>query len=511
MCGLGAMLHVKLIGTPRIEDSASDVGEVRGQKPWAVLAWVLLTDRALNRRELSAELFPDADDPLGSLRWCLAKLPRAFGLSELFIGDPISRELPPSITVDVRAFWDGELDICAVGELLAGVDLPCGPEFSTWLLVARQQVAARIAALLGEATIAALSRGHNERAVELAELSARRSPFDEGAHVLLVKSLVMAGSRQAALEHVIEVETLFRKELGGDPSPALALRSAARASVAEEPPGVWTSALASTLLHAGRAAVAPGAIDAGLDCLRRAGTQAETSGDRAFFGQCLYELGSALVHSAWGFDDEGSLLLEQAALVARGAGDMPTAVASLRERGYADALAGRRPEAHKHLQPARELADADVALLAGGHAISAFNLADWGRFDEGIVEYQEAVELARRSADRGREAWALGLGGWALIASGQSRDAVSWLTRCLTLVRDDKWVSFEPWPVAVLAGANLGDQHDHPTARNAFEQCFAMSCQLDDPCWEVRVVALCAKTHLDNLLPRGIALLSSHR
>ena len=195
--------------------------------------------------------------------------------------------------------------------------------------------------------------------------------------MLLVKSLVMAGSRQAALEHVIEVETLFRKELGGAPSPALALRSAARASVAEEPPGVWTSALASTLLHAGRAAVAPGAIDAGLDCLRRAGAQAETSGDRAFFGQCLYELGSALVHSVRGFDDEGSLLLEQAALVARGAGDMPTAVASFRERGYADALAGRRPEAHKHLQPARELAEADVALLAGGHAVSAFNLADW--------------------------------------------------------------------------------------------------------------------------------------
>ena len=384
MCGLGAMLHVKLIGTPRIEDSAGDVGEVRGRKPWAVLARVLLTDRALNRRELSAELFPDADDPLGSLRWCLAGLPRAFGLSELFIGDPISRELPPSITVDVRAFWVGELDICEVGELLEGVDPPCGPEFSTWLLVATQQVAARIAALLREATITALSRGHNERAVELAELSARRSPFDEGAHVLLVKSLVMAGSRQAALEHVIEIETLFRKKLGGDPSPAL--RSAARASVAEEPPGVWTSALASTLLHAGRAAVATCAIDAGLDCLRRAGAQAETSGDRALFGQCLYELRSALVHSVRGFDDEGSLLLEPAALVARAAGAMPTAVASLRERGYADALAGRRPEAHKHLQLARELADADVGLLAGVHAISAFNLADWGRFDEGIVE-----------------------------------------------------------------------------------------------------------------------------
>ena len=128
-------LDVRLIGPPRIESSTGERRELRGQKPWAVLARVLLADRLLTRRELSAELFPETVDPLGSLRWCLAELRRAFGVSELFSGDPIQRDLPPSITVDVHALWDGAFDRQVVGELLEGIDPRCGPEFSTWLLV----------------------------------------------------------------------------------------------------------------------------------------------------------------------------------------------------------------------------------------------------------------------------------------------------------------------------------------------------------------------------------------
>jgi DNA-binding SARP family transcriptional activator len=567
------MLHVRLIGRPRIESPTGDRHDVRGQKPWAVLARVLLADRVLTRRELSAELFPDTVDPLGSLRWCLAGLRRAFGSSELFTGDPIRRDLPPSITVDVHALWDGVFDVQAVGELLEGVDPRCGPEFSTWLLVTRQQVASQVGALLREQIITALSREDCDRAVQLAELSARRTPFDESAHVLLVKSLVMAGHTAAALDHAIDTEESFRSELGCEPSPAL--RSAARAHVADPPPGVSPAAIASTLLDSGRAALSAGANDAGLDCLRRAGAQAETAGDDALLAQCLYELGSALVHSVRGFDDEGSILLEQAAHLARAVGDLPTAVAARRERGYADALAGRRPAAQHHLDLAGELAGEDPSLLAGVHAIAGFNLSDWGRHDDALARYHAAIESARSCGDRRRETWALGLGGWALLVAGRVPEATQWLTDCLALVHDLRWVSFEPWPVAVLAEAHLADQRRDPAPSSDLERCFAMSCQLEDPCWEgaggralalhharrgdhhgalrwiiearmrcVRkpdtwagmlgaillteaelratsgdptgadaasrdLVALAARAHLDGLLPRGLALLSA--
>jgi hypothetical protein len=66
------------------------------------------------------------------------------------------------------------------------------------------------------------------------------------------------------------------------------------------------------------------------------------------------------------------------------------------------------------------------------------------------------------------------------------------LDTCLTLVHDLRWVSFEPWPVAVLAEVGLaGDRTS--VSPSELERCFAMSCQLDDPCWEGasgRVLAL---------------------
>jgi DNA-binding SARP family transcriptional activator len=488
--GVVETLDVRLIGPPRIESSTGERRELRGQKPWAVLARLLLADRRLTRRELSAELFPDTVDPLGSLRWCLAELRRALGGPELFSGDPIQRDLPPSIRVDVHRLQDGRLDGHAVGELLDGVDPRCGPEFSTWLLVARQQVASRIAGLLREEIITALSRRELDRAIDLAELHVRRSPFDEGAHVLLVRSLVLRGQTEAALQHVTEVEESFRRELGCAPSPAL--RSAARAHVADPPPGVSIEAVTSTLLEAGRAALAAGAPDAGLDCLRRATAQAEAAGNAALLGQCLYELGYGLVHSKRGFDDEGAVVLEQAAHVARSVGDTPTAVSALRERGYTDALAGRRPEAQRQLDLADDLAAGAPELLAGVHAIAGFNLSDWGRLGEGIARFHAAVDCSRRSNDRRWEAWTLAFGGWALLGAGRVSEAVQWLTDSLMLIHDLRWVLFEPWPRAVLAEANLGADRKAASPSD-LERCFALSCQLEDPCWEGasgRVMAL---------------------
>ena len=66
------------------------------------------------------------------------------------------------------------------------------------------------------------------------------------------------------------------------------------------------------------------------------------------------------------------------------------------------------------------------------------------------------------------------------------------LTSCLDIVHDLRWTAFEPWPMAVLAEARLARQ-DGGDVPGELERCFAMSCQLEDPCWEGasgRVMAL---------------------
>lgn len=482
---------IRLIGRPEIRDGQGVAQPVRGHQPWAVLVRVLLSDHSVDRRRLAAELFPDTDDPLGALRWCLAALRRALGSADVLTGDPVAADLPPGCRVDVldleRETFEGEL----AGNLLDGVEPRCSPEFATWLLVERERIGSRIDARIRQEVLRAMAVGDHPRAIRFAELAVRRQPFDEGAHVLLVRSLAVGGRHDAACAHVHATEEAFRAELGEAPSPAL--RSAARRTVAEAPAGVAPAAVAQSLLDAGLAALAAGVADAGLDCLRRAVAAAESGGDRQLQARTLLELGTALVHSVRGYDDEGAILLRQAVAQAEPCGDALTAAAGLRELGYVDALAGRRPAAAAHLARALDVA-ADSDSLAGIHAVSGFNLVDWGQIDSGLDHYLQSLEHARRAGNRRREAWSLGLGAWGLVAADRLDEADAWLALCLEIVAELRWVAFRPWPVAVRAESALARGGDPDSLLAELEPAFALSCQLGDPCWEgatARVLALC--------------------
>jgi DNA-binding SARP family transcriptional activator len=491
-------VEIRLLGRPAILDDAGAPQPVRGHQTWALLARIVLTERPVSRRTLAGELFASAVDPLGALRWCLAGLRRAMGSPDAFCGDPVEPHLPGGTRMDVHELQAGRFDVDWVGELLEGVDPRCGPEFDTWLLVQRQRVAGLLDGELRAAVLRELSAGDPGRAVELATLGVQRAPFDERAHVLLVKSLVADGAHAAAVAHIEETEKLFRRELDVDPTPAL--RSAARRRAAEPPAGVSPRAVTASLLESGRAALAAGATDAALECLRRAVDEADGASDAHLHATCLLELGTALVHAVRSYDDEGALLLQQSADLAEQIGAPAIGAEAWRELGYVDALAGRRPTARAHLQRARALADGDDRLLAGILAVDAFNHADWGHHDEALVEYDEAVELARRTGNTRREAWALGLGGWAHLDAGDPSGARSWIDDCLRVTVDARWVAFKPFPMAVAGELRLRDGPAPALLRRELDETFALSCRLADPCWEgaaARTIALAAAAEGD--------------
>jgi tetratricopeptide (TPR) repeat protein len=472
-------VRIRLIGAPHIE-AGDTLPPVRGHQVWALLVRVLLTDRPLTRSELSAELFPDTADPLGSLRWCLAALRRALGAPAALTGDPVVVDLPEHITVDLVDLLAGRYDGSEVGELLEGIEPRCSAEFDLWLMVQRQRVAGRIDGWLRREVMTASAMGHTDRALALAELAARRQMLDEGAQILLVACLRAAGRYDAAAAAVAEVEERFKAELGSSPSPAL--RSAARAHLAAAPPGVPLRSRALSLLEAGQAALAAAAVESGLETLRQAAHVAEESGDEQVLGRCLRELGTALVHAVRSHDDEGALLLEKAATVAASVGDGSTVAAARRELGYIDALAGRRPDAEHHLTEAEAFVEGDTDLLAGIRSVRAFNLTDWGRIDEALDEWEIALDLARSAANPRRITWALGLGGWAQLRSGDHGSAATWLRESLHLVSSSGWISFRPWPTAALAEAELAQ--GRPERILDLHREFTLSCQLADPCWE---------------------------
>ena len=71
-----------------------------------------------------------------------------------------------------------------------------------------------------------------------------------------------------------------------------------------------------TLLESDLAAGAP---DAGIDLLRRAADDAQQSADSYLLARALLEFGSALVHIARGYAEEGATYLDQATDLVSGA------------------------------------------------------------------------------------------------------------------------------------------------------------------------------------------------
>jgi len=482
---------IKLLGVPSVRDAAGEIQDIRGHQAWALLARVLLSRSPIDRKTLAGDLFPETVDPLGSLRWCLASLRKALDCPDALRSDPVEANLPADTAVDVLSLASDDFVIEDAGELLEGLEPRCSPEFSTWLLIERERIASTVGARIRKEILKAIASGSHERAIRLAELGARRQPYDEGAHVLLIRSLAKAGKHETAATHAIMTEKRFLEELGEMPSAAL--RSAARPTVASPPAGVSAEAVVDTLIQSGKAALTAGAVDAGIDCLRRAANDADKTNDRHLQALAAFELGTALVHAIRGYDDEGSILLRQAIELTRQSGDAGIAASGLRELGYIEALAGRRPAAAQYLAEALEVADGTESL-AGIHSVIGFNFVDWGRLDEALGHYGQALEMARSAGNRRREIWALGLGAKGQMAAGDIEGAGAWLNQCLQLISDQGWMSFRPWPIALLSELKLRQGTEPAVLRPELERSFALSCQIADPCWEGavgRVMALC--------------------
>ena len=486
-------MQIRLLGTPAIMSDDETALPVRGLQTWAVLARILLSERPLPRRLLAAELFPETVDPLGALRWCLAALRRVLGPQTL-TGDPVAANFPPGWRIDVLSLDDETFDPTTAGELLqdAAPDA-CGAEFDTWLLVERARLAARLDARLRRDALDALARGDAGSALRLAGHLAGRQPFDEGAHVLLIRALVLSGNLEAAFRHAERTEAGFLRDLGELPSPAL--RSAARARLDDAPFGPSPEAVIRALLQTGVAALRVGAVDAGLDSLRRAAMAAEAAHNRVLQAEALTELGTALIHSVRSQDDEGVIHLRRAEELAMYGQCRATACRAVAEQSYAAALAGRRPDAAGLAERALALADGDPARLATAHAFCGFNLGDWGRHTAADVQYDLAIAAAQAGAALRRQAWALGLGSWTKLRAGRPDEAADWARRAIDMCDSIAWLSFRPWPEAVLAESSLRAGAGPDQVRAQLQPTLAMACQLSDPCWEAATCRVIALSH----------------
>jgi DNA-binding SARP family transcriptional activator len=503
-------LSIHLLGPPRLERGGLPVEPPRGNKAWGLLAYLVRTRLPPSREGLAGLLFQEADDPLGTLRWTLSALRRSVGEDAQLGGDPVRLTLAPGTFVDTevlsRGSWVEALGLPGLGhELLDGLVFRSSPGFELWLESERRHVAGTTSAVLHQAALALLARGEAEGAARHAAELVRLNPYEENAHVLLVRCLRAAGDHEGAARRAEACIELFRRELGVDPSAAL--REAAEASEASAAPHVSGRAAVLAQVEAGEAALAAGAIEAGVQRIRSGVAAARRSGDRELLARSLVSLGGALVHSARGTDEEGAAALHEGTTLAEEAGRDDIAATGWREISWVQFLRAQYERAEESLTRTEELARGSEEELAWAEMTRGACRHDTG-------DYAAAGELLRSGAERASRlpsgqplAQALTLLGRYHLMRGEIEDALHLLDQALDEVDVRGMTAFVSWPEAFRGELDLV-LGDVDAAEARFEHAFALGCEVGDACWEsigLRGLGLVAAARGD--VPRALDLL----
>ena len=211
-------------------------------------------------------------------------------------------------------------------------------------------------------------------------------------------------------------------------------------------------------------------------------------------------LAEALIHTLGGLDEEGVATLTEAERIALADGDAEAAARARAELGYVDFLRARYDRAERWLDQVLARGRSSPSTLAKAMTYLGSVASDRADYPRAIAPAgggHPPVPRAARAAARGVRA--VDAGPDQPAARRARRRGRAAARRRWTLAERDHWLSFLPWPQALL-GQVLLAQGDLAAAADTLEQSFARACQIGDPCWEgisARGLALVAEASGD--------------
>jgi serine/threonine-protein kinase len=226
------MLVLKTFGGLSLEvDGAPGTRAAQQRKTLALLALLAAAGRrGLSRDKLSAYLWPesDAEHARNLLKQACYALRRDLHAPELFLGAVELRLNPDVITSDIGTLEDalargdpaGAVAVYA-GSFLDGFYLAGAAEFEHWVEATRAALKARVGDALEGLAKHAATTGDAPAAVPLWRQLSALDPLAARPALGLLRALIAAGERTAALEFGRVHEKLVRQELGAPPDPAV--------------------------------------------------------------------------------------------------------------------------------------------------------------------------------------------------------------------------------------------------------------------------------------------------
>jgi DNA-binding SARP family transcriptional activator len=478
-------VSVQLLGRPRVDRVGAEAYQFRSRKSWALLAYLVLTRRPPTRGQLASLLFAEADDPLRALRWSLAEIRRCLGDDGTLGEDPVVLRLAAGVVVDVSVLahgsWTEAIELPGLGaELLEGTAFRGAAAFESWLLSERRRLAAAAEAILHEAAVGSMSRGELDTARGYAVRAVAMSPLDENHQALLIRLYRLAGDNDAADRQYAACVDLFARELGVPPGNAV--QAALREGAYQRHP-VTDDVSIAAVIEAGSAAVAAGAIEAGVHSLRTAVRLADGTDGLRLRVESRLVLAEALVHSLGGLDEEGLATLQEADRIALADDDLDAAARARAELGYVDFLRARYDRAELWLTDALRMASGAPSVLANATTYLGSVESDRADYGLAVALLEQATALSRAAGEPRREAFGLSMLGRVSLLRRDLGGAVEQLEASIDLAQRSHWLSFLPWPQALLGEAQL-IAGDPTVAAETLHQAFARACQIGDPCWE---------------------------
>lgn len=447
-------LSINLLGKPFVERDGHPVPSPRGRKVWALLVYLIRTERVPQRDELVSLLFAEADDPFRALRWNLTELRRLLGGCVSSSTTSVELDLPIGTVVDLqvvtRGTWAGALGLAGLGrEVLEGMSLSASASYDAWLLNERRHLRASTEAVLREAALALGAAGDHERAIDAAARLVALDPLNEGHQGVLVRAYAAGGDRVSAAAQVASCTELLRRELAVEPGAELAMALEV-GPASSTSPAAGGRAAAAAQLEAGEAAVKAGALDAGLECLRRAVAEAHSSGDLQLKARTLVGLGSALAHSGRATVEDAATALHEAVEMAQGLGELDICVQAWLDLAWMEFLGARYDRALVWLELVREGAE-ETKARAYFTWLYGKVLTETSRYPEAMEWLLAAPELAAAAGDGRLQGFAQASLGRAFLLTGQLDTARTTLETSAAAFRAAGWTPLISCPESFRA------------------------------------------------------------
>jgi TolB-like protein/Tfp pilus assembly protein PilF len=225
--GIPPRLRVQLLGPLTISRDSTARPLPASRKVRALLAYLALAPRPINRTRLCDLLWDVPNDPRGELRWCLSKIRSlvdehscrrvqtrgdaiALDLSDCFV-DVV--EIDRATQSGIKTLELGRLralSMLFLGDFLDALEIDRSPYFHGWLVAQRRRFRACHAAIL-EHLVCSLPAGSDEVFDDL-EQWLELAPFDQRAHTILLEALARRGRIGEGEEHLAATAKLFEAE-----------------------------------------------------------------------------------------------------------------------------------------------------------------------------------------------------------------------------------------------------------------------------------------------------------